>query len=368
MKRVRLLLEGTSLTDIGDRKWGHVRPIGIECLMARPHSILWSDQILIPKGSVESIQELYASNKTILDSYLFVIDELSKHGILKNFDPSTCLSSRLAEAVIVQVKKDEKRWSRKMEKDPKTGKSDRANIYIDDLKICGGRLGAAYATLALAREFDAGMYLCPETLYVCRKRFGEISQNKYADPFGQVFNALVPDVRVLGEYAEFYPYDFRPKNHHCDNCAHEDDCRKSCMDQTENNLNMLLEMRLRDEMTELKKRLGKAIFSYPSDKDLDAKSILAQLRNEEIRCKKRMKQTFPKIERWAAITALISTEAALLGSAFGNSLISGVSVAGAVPTGLSLGSVEYLKSKYQWVGFVEELRKLGASRRTGRTA
>lgn len=102
------------------------------------------------------------------------------------------------------------------------------------------------------------------------------------------------------------------------------------------------------------------------------KIMFDELNREVDECKKRMLNTFPKISRWVQITAGISAPLVYLGTSYNESIISALPAVGGtglltkvggagLATSLAMDrSLNYLKSRYQWVNFVDELKQFKA--------
>ncbi len=347
------------MRDLGSQTGCTLASNSVEWLLVRPQTLLWTDELLIPKGAIEAFQEHLPNDEVVRESYATMFDELKKQGIINQFDAGKYSSSSMAEAVLNQIKEDEARWGKEITRDPVTGKVDYANIYIGGKKVCAGILGSIYATLALSRELDAGFFLSPDELDVCNKRFGEIAKNRSAD-FIDVFELIVPTCSILGEYAKHYPASLMlVGDHSCGNCASQAKCREDCLEQTSDRIGALLDLRNRDEMIQTKRAVNKAIQAAKEAGHEEGKSILSELSNEARECKRRLNLAFPKVERWSIISTMLSGSISLVGSSSGSGLISLAGAGGAVASALAAGSVEYLESKYRWTSFIDELKEYG---------
>ena len=264
-----------------------------------------------------------------------------------------------------QVDEDEKRWGNPDIKfDPETGKAELNNISIGNAKVCPTILSSIYFGMALAQRLDSGCLFDRSILNICSQRFREIETADYTSPFVDVSGMIVPDVHVFGDYV------FHKE---CNTCTNEDTCKRDCLQQTEIRIGKIMDLRIRDEMHQIKNAINKAIQSARNRDQYDVNMILDEFNKDVIECKKRMLDTFPKVNRWIQITAMVSAPLVYLGTNYNDSLVSSlpgsqglmtkVGGAGLVASLAIDKSLSYLKSKYQWINFLDEIKQFNLRRK-----
>ena len=87
--------------------------------------------------------------------------------------------------------------------------------------------------------------------------------------------------------------------------------------------------------------------------NIDPHEVAKEFREQQSKLTKRTRSIFPKVKRWANVTTIVSVPLAIAGLSSGASL---VTLAAATAAGLGLLGkqyVEFLESKYRWVGFLQ---------------
>jgi len=172
---------------------------------------------------------------------------------------------------------------------------------------------------------------------------------------------IVPEVQVLGDYVV---------HNACNTCVNEKKCKSECLQQTEIMIGKIMDFRIRDEMKQTKDAITKAIQLARNKNQYDPDMILKEFNSEVLECKKRMQNTLPKVNRWVQITAMLSAPLIYLGTNYNDSLVSALPGSTGLMTkvggaGLAASiamdrSLNYLKSKYQWINFLDELKQFNA--------
>lgn len=341
--------------------------VSLEWLIEKPHILLWADNIYITNKSFEYLANGFENDRIKQESISMVLDEFKKEKVINLFDPDQYCKPALQYMIWNQVEEDKKRWwDQNITLDPETGKSDLNNICIGSTKVCPTILSSIYFGMALSRKLDSGCLFDSHILDICSQRFKEIDPATCASPFIDVFGMIVPNVQVLGDYVV---------HNSCNTCYSEDKCKSNCLTQTEMMIGKIIDFRIRDEMKQTKDAITKAIQLARDKNQTDSEIILKEFKNEVLECKKRMLNTFPKINRWVQITAMLSAPLIYLGSNYSDSLVSGLPEIGSAGLMTKVGgaglaaslamdrSLNYLKSKYQWINFLDELKEFNTKSR-----
>jgi hypothetical protein len=88
---------------------------------------------------------------------------------------------------------------------------------------------------------------------------------------------------------------------------------------------------------------------------IDPREIAREFHEEESKLRKRIHSIFPMAKRWANVATILSIPLAITGLAMDGSLLT---LAGAASVGLAQAGrqyMEYLESKYRWVGFLQSM-------------
>jgi hypothetical protein len=338
--------------------------VSLEWLIMKPHILLWADNIYITNESFEHLVNGFEEDRVRQESINMVLDEFKKERVINLFDPNQYCKPALQYMIWNQVDEDKKRWgNRDVKFDPETGKGDLNNICIGNTKVCPTILSSIYFGMALARRLDSGCLFDSHILNICSQRFNEIEANTYSSPFVDVFGMIVPEVQALGDYVVHKA---------CNTCANEEKCKSECLQQTEIMIGNLMDFRIRDEMKQTKDAIKKAIQLARNKSQDDPDMILKEFNKEVLECKKRMLDTLPKVNRWVQITAMLSAPLIYLGTNYSDCLVSSMPEIGATGLITKVGgaglaasiamdrSLSYLKSKYQWVNFLDELKQFNA--------
>lgn len=358
------LVHSYSFAGIGGGSSCTVGNVAVEWLVKHPHIFMWADNIFISNNSFEYIAQRFDEDRVKQDSINMVLDEFKKEKVINLFDPDQLCKPALQYMIWNQVEEDQKRWgSRNVKVDPKTGKGDLANICIGNVEVCPTILASVYFGLALSRRLDSGCLFDSHALNICSQRFKEIETLTPVYPFLDIFGMIIPEVQVLGNYAI---------HGICNTCAKEEKCKSECLEQTELLIGKIIDFRIRDEMKQTKDAIMKAIRLAKGKDKGNSDIILNELNKEVIECKKRMLDTFPKVNRWIQITAMLSAPLIYLGTNYSDSLVSALPSIGSAGLLTKVGgaglatsvaidrSLNYLKSKYQWVNFLDELKQFNA--------
>lgn len=344
---LRVMTGESSPGDVGLGRISSIRFMPFDWLAQRPHMVLWCDEILISRPAYDAMIELSGENPIRGEAYRTVISRLVDAKIVKVFDPSLYVTRELADLIAAQVERDAGRW-RNPASDSKSGES----VRIGDVLVCPPIMAGTYADLAIARQLDAGLLQSDISRRFCERRFGEIAASSNAEAFNGVLESLIPDANILGRYAR---ESWKEGGWTCKNCSQEDTCKSQCVEETERNLGDVLDLRNMDEMLQVKRVATNAISEVRKAGSEEIDDILSEVRSEANKCKKRMRTTFPKIHRWLNLLTSLSVATSFFGTATGDSLVCLGGAAGAASSVVTRECLAFLRSRYQWVDFLEEL-------------
>lgn len=333
----------------------------LEWLLNYPSLFLWADHVLVPETIWDLVhREVYPAPTEFARSCRAVFDIAHSKGLIEIVKPSLVINHTLANMISSQVDGDMADMARLFP--DKLVTSDRSTladdysgeILLDGEPFCTPYLSAVYANLILARAWGANCLFDARALHLLRYKFGISGFPKEVDPgsmrsFTTVFEPYLPNDPLLPHYALC-------NRELCSTCKHEESCADGYLHDLEERMTELLKWRDYDEVHQAKAIMD-AIVSQrdATNSTVDPDEIAARFHDEETKLRRRVLSIFPKVKRWANVATIISIPIAVAGLATDASL---VTIGGAIAGGFAqLGKeyVEFLESKYRWVGFHQNM-------------
>lgn len=331
----------------------------LDWIMNYPSILLWADKIIFTPKMWDSIQKEHSKSKEAAKCFKLIFDIAKTNGIIEILDPSEIINDPLKDMMDAQIKKDIISLKtifpeRVKEKNiSKTKDVQLIETVIDGIGYCPAYLWAIYASIILARTWNANCLFNAHSLHFCRYKFGISNFPREADigikqSFATLFESFLPNDSFIHNYA------FEDKKR-CSICKSEKKCSDSYLLDMEKKVIELFKWREYDELHQIKSVINKIIAQQTESNGLIVPNeIIKNFNKEKSKIQKRMTAVFPKVKRWANITTILSIPVAITGLATSNPLIT---VTGAATAGLSQATrelIEFLKNKYQWVGFISE--------------
>lgn len=230
-------------------------------------------------------------------------------------------------------------------------------MFLNGHEYCLPRVGTIYASLALARAWDAHCLFSTPVFNYCAHKFGlggfpKTGEQGRIQAFQSVFEAYIPNESVFPEYVLF-------SEDQCPKCVNEEKCKGGYLSELEANLRKIISWRDYDEVYQLKAVVESIVDKRnKSGGVLDPTDVVRDFRHQEDKLRRKVKLTFPKVKRWANITTMLSIPVVVAGVASSSPLIT---VGGAALAGLSELTkelVDLLSSKYSWIGFMNKETEL----------
>jgi len=332
-------------------------------LVEHPSVLLWADRILVTKSIWDVVQaETYPEPRTLAKSCKVILDLARDRGLVEVRDPSSFLTQELWETVSAQAERDLERIktafpdrvdSRSMAETEPTAPGE---TVIDGFHYCTPHVSTIYASLILAKFWGANS-LCDEAaLRYLRYKFGIAAfpgqvDRGIVESFAAVFDAYFPNEPLLPHYA-------LQSASACSTCKHQSGCRDDYLRDVERNTIDLLKWREYDEFQEAKAVFEKIVHRQGgASEKLDAAEIANEFDAQKTALARRTRSVFPKVKRWSNVVTLVSIPLMIAGLATDASLLTlgGTGSAGVAQLGKQY--VEFLQSKYRWVGFLQSLRE-----------
>lgn len=337
----------------------------LDWLISYPSVLIWADKILVSS----LIWEMVSSGKypfaeeqpEFTKSVQLIFSMARSEGIVEIVQPAGVIPPDVKDSIFDQADKDRLLLAKHFSTHIRLGdeKQVPGQMFIDGHEYCLPYLYSVYAGLALARTFDAHCLFSNKAFSYCKYKFGLSSSPPHAlrgraEAFQNVFTAYVPNTSILPEYVVV-------RKTLCSKCAREESCRDTYLSQLETNVRNVLKWRDYDEIQQLKAVTDKIVDKRSKSGGIvDPEDVLHDLRSVESRLRRRMQLLFPRIQRWANITTMLSIPVALAGLSTGSPLLT---ISGGSLAGLSQATkqmVSLLSSKYSWIGFLSsetDLRK-----------
>ena len=321
-----------------------------------PSILIWADKILLSPLIWENVASGEPTPDPVLNKSLQLIFNIVKEeGVIEIEDPSNIVSNHLAEAIAKEAINDRKvlteAFPKAIQLDVEEGVP--SSISIDGYMYCAPLICSIYTSLVLAKSWNAQCLFNPLVFNYLQHKFSlsdvpKEGQSKKMEGFQSVFESYLPSIPILPSYV-------LSKETQCSDCRSEKKCKESYLSSIEVNTKKLLKLRDYDEIHQLKEvvediigrrnELGGII--RPTD-------ILHDFRDRERKLRRRMMSLFPKIKRFTNITTILSIPMAFTGIA---SNLPFFTISGAAMIGVSQAAnqlINFLSSKYSWVGFLNK--------------
>lgn len=309
-------------------------------LLVNPEIILWADKICIPEHA------------SFFDSPLgrqeeLVIGVLEEENLIERFDKKVVGDCFDKEVFLKQM---ETEYEDFLKNNPHITRLDNDIEAVDRNNMyCIPRIASINATLLLANEINANcLFDSSDAEYLRYKsefisKHGEVQNTNSV--FREVLSVSVPNQTLLHEYGVY-------KN--CISCKNEGKCKDTYLRDVEKSLSQYLEYRNYDEIAQLRQLIEEIKEQRNALlEDNTAEDIIQEIRRKQRKISKRINGVFPKIERFANLTAFVSVPITLLSALNGNT---GLALASGITAGISTMTDKLLKnyeSKNNWVNFVD---------------
>lgn len=320
-------------------------------IIEKPSILLWAEKVVVtPEIWNIVMNEYFPRNYPFIAKAIKLIFEVAKdEGIIELVDPKLYLSDDVKETIFKEVDRDRLLLSKHFSGNVRLGDEDKVpgQLFIDEHEYCAPHIYSIYSSLALARAVDAHGLYSESVLKYCNYKFGLDSNPQDEETeiqgFQSVFEALIPNSSIIPKVAFVEG---------CTTCKKDVQCKDSFLIDLENNLKKFMLWRDYDEIHQIKGTISKIIDRRDlSGGIIDAKEILHDFKDEQMKIRRRVKRVFPKVQRWANLTTMLSIPVAVAGIASGQPLVTvtGATIAGASTVTKEL--ISLLNSKYSWIGF-----------------
>jgi uncharacterized C2H2 Zn-finger protein len=362
MKNVNLMMTGLA---IGSRFSGGCQACNYDYswLISKPSSLIYADKIIVTPYIRETIKKNISHGKDEdMDKAIRKIFEVAEDfDLIEVKSPNYVITDKIAQKIQQQVAIDFDLLKQYFPKSVKIKKKSSVpgEIFIDGHHFCQPSVWSIYASLYLAKQWNAESLFSPDVYTYCKYKFGlstTVDQQKTVTAFDNIFSTTLPEKLLFPHYV-FRNYSPISK---CPECAKITQCKKSFLSDVEKNAHSYLELRDRDEIQQMKSVLNEIVKKLERTKSIYShQDIIDEFHSEERKIKRDLKKTFPKFERWSNLTVIASIPITLFGVAAGSLPVAYTGQAISGVSNVLREAINYSKSKSKWVGFKnkEAIRK-----------
>lgn len=356
----RVLITGWALQgESGECALGNV---DMGWLHRNPLTLIWADKICITHDMWDIItsKRTIAPTAEISECYKVILELADDFGIIEKIEPSEVISSPLMELMSRQISADAESMNSQtphtfqIEGYAKDG--SRTFLRVGGVRYCSVHIYAIYRSLVLAKFFNAScLFDSPALNYIQHKyralNPSKVDARRHISCFAKAFDTLLPNEPAIP------PIAFARGVVPCRDCNKELECRSNYPTMVEKQARRILSWRDYDEIQRAKEALD-AIVRCRHNSSAD--EVISEFRSKQARLNRRIRSAFPRIQRWAHLSTLISIPMCVGGMTGGPSLLT---VPGAAIAGMSQMAhhlVEFLKSRYRWIAFIQSRTEDGS--------
>lgn len=322
----------------------------LDWLFMNPSTLLWADKIILTPKIINHIKKSLYPGKSVDFGRAVntIFEHLDKNNLIEIRKPSEIIDDNLKDAIYRQIEKDKYNlcinYPENVTAEKTSSEEQSGHINILGMEYCTPSLWTSYASLVLAKQWKANLFLPNysrvyfEHIFLQQSR--KVISNEKMTAFDDIFTSKLPEFELL-------PFILLDKNS-CNTCKSLNLCESDVFRKLEYNLSRAMEWRSYDEVQQLKIVLAKITKDIDTT-NIDSKEIIDKYKGEELRIQKRLRSIFPKVERWSNMVTVLSAFVAIGGLTTG---CPPLTIAGAVTAGISTitnKSMDILKSKYRWV-------------------
>lgn len=322
-------------------------------LVNNPSTILWADQLYIPKASFETqIANKEQKDEKIIGMFLEMAEE---HGIINKLNLNDMYQKTVGDQIYQKMLEDSQTLLKTFPEVIRKGDERVPNeILIGDEGYCGAWISSIYAGMRVAKDIGANCLFSKREHTFLKYLYGldanRINGNTINNVYTEVFSIYMPEKLAVHSYAF-------TNEEQCEQCVHYKQCKDHYLTDTEKALVKMFKWREYDELQQAKEEINKIILlknDISSQKDID--DVVNEFKGRQDKINRNINKRFPKIERWTKMTTVLATPITIASAISGNIPLT---IGGAVATGVAQATdnlLEIYKSKNNWVGFVNDMK------------
>ena len=295
-----------------------------------------------------------SEEKTPIAKTVKTVFALAKeHNLIEVADPAPTITRNMRDTITKEVHLDREALSRLFPNYVKIGHDETVpgQLFVDGQEYCEARIWSIYASLILAREWNAQCLFSESVLNYCKYKFGSslVVDPRLSSPpnaFDTIFNSFLP------EHDIFPGYVFQSEKT-CVTCPQKPECAERYLDETQRNLLEFLELREHDDIQQIKNVLSDIVDRLRMEKgQVRTEDIVDEFKSEEKKISRRMYKIFPKIKRWTNLGVIASVPVTVVGFATGLPIVSAIGASVLGSSKVADEYIKYLESRYKWVGLI----------------
>lgn len=318
-------------------------------------TLLWADQVFIPKLSFEvEIGKKDKKNEKIISMFLGMAEE---KGIINKIDLNDMYQPKVSDDINEKMLEDSQALLKNFPEIVKKGDEGVPHeIIIGDEHYCGAWMASIYAGMRVAKDIGANCLFSKKEHTYLKYLYG-LESSRYSgieanNIYNEIFSLYMPEGLKIHNYAFV-------AEERCKECAYYEQCKENYLYETEKTFEKIFEWREYDELQQAKAAINNIIeLKHDICSPNDVSDIIKEFKEKQGRINRNINKRFPKIERWTKMTTVLATPITIMSAATGNIPLT---VSGAVATGVAQTIeklLEIYKSKNNWVGFVNDMKKM----------
>lgn len=348
----KILVSGLAIGSADDINTCQSCNYDISWLIKNPSTLLWTDKIILTPEIINYIKNegfnFHNKNKNLSKAIKILFEQLEFYGLIEIKKVSSIIDTKVKSQIHNLIKEDLKKLVLSNSSDISFGKDINVpgQLYISDIEYCYPSLWTKYASLILAKEWNANLFMSKdshlyfEKLFQLKQEFKIDNSNLKLNSFEEIFKMKLPEYELL----PMILFDAKL----CNDCKNFKECDSDVFLKLEKNIEKFMEWKDYDEIHQLREVLNK-ITNQTKDLDINNKEFIGLYKDEEKKIRIKLNSVFPKIERWSNIVTAISVPVILLGTQYESSSLK---IIGGAAAGIGTVTNKYLdilKNKYKWV-------------------
>lgn len=330
-----------------------------EWLIRQPSSFIWADKLLIPKDIYNTIK-----NKGYPDyggklskSIKLIFDIAESENLIEIISINDIIDQRAISIIESEINNDILQFKKQFDEFTMPDEKDNHIYQFGENQFCIPSITSLYISLGVSRHYEANCMLSEHEHHYLLRKYGISGLPTNADQekkrvYNSVFSAILPNEAI-------FPNIVYENNEKCKRCSKRKECENVYEKHIEERFQNMLKIREYDEIHQLKQTLNELIQKRDTFSEmLNAEDILNDFKTKQKTINKRLNKLFPEVKRWSNMLAIASAPIAFIGVVTNKSEYIIPGAAAYTASVVSKNIIEYLKSKYSWITFVNRGNKV----------
>ena len=324
-------------------------------LFRNPSTLLWADEICIPKNAFLLAKKHNESkSEKVISMFLNMAEN---HGLIREIELSNMYQDSEGEKIYEHASLISESLIDTFPSVIKKGNPGvPGEIVIEENEYCGARIASILLGIKLANDINANCLFSKREHTALKYIYG-LDRNRHggigvSNAYNEVFSLYLPENLGIHHYA-FINED------KCQTCKHYDKCKNNYLIDTENAINKMLKWRDFDELQQAKAEIDRIIkIKGQISSDDDVNDVIRMFKERQDVINKNINKRFPKIERWTKMTTVLATPVTIASAITGDIPLTIASSVVAGASQITQELLEIYKSKNSWVGFVNSMKEM----------